>query len=294
MPRDGQNGYVSGAQKLDDYYQNNSTPIFGDAIQAKDLVFSPIRAWADDKPPPPVNWLVDGCFIAGTVALLSSDGGLGKSLLLQQLCTAAAIGKNWLSLKTKRVKSFGLFCEDGREEMHRRQYRINAHYNCAMGDLEDVQYQAPVGRSNIICRFSGYDATPEPTAMFKSIERTVKDFGAQLICLDTVMDVYGGSHIAGEQVHGFINMLRRLAIECEACCILSSHVSNEGLASKSGISGHRGWRNHVRNQLWLSEKQSDEGGDIRYLRTMKGNWGKRQGPLKLRYTDGVFVNETMI
>src|SRR5437667_3966151 len=113
--------------------------------------------------------------------------------------------------------------------------------------------------------------------MFMSSERIVERSGAQIIALDTVMDVYGGNQIAGEQVHGFIQMLRRLAIKCEACVVLSAHVSNEGLSSKSGLSGHRAWNNHVRNRLWLTEKEKDVGGDVRWRYTKKSNYSRRHG-----------------
>lgn len=261
------------------------------SITDRDLVFSPLKHWADDKEPPRIEWIVDGCFMPGTVTLLSSDGGLGKSLLMQQLCTAAATGRNWLGLPTRRVKSFAFFCEDDRDELWRRQARINRHYGCSMGDLEDVLYQAPVGRSNIICNFNGWDAVPEPTPLFQSIARISQRHGAQLIIIDTVSDVFGGNEIAKDQVRAFITMLRRLAIACAACIILTAHVSNEGLASGSGLSGSRAWSNSVRSRLWLTEKQKDAGGDIRYLRTMKANYGKRGEPLKLRWKDGVFVND---
>lgn len=53
------------------------------------------------KKVPPREWLVDGMIPHGKVTLLSGDGGLGKSLLMQQLMTAAATGQDWLELKTR-------------------------------------------------------------------------------------------------------------------------------------------------------------------------------------------------
>ena len=258
----------------------------------EDLFVDPIFHWPDTKSPPPVNWLVDGCFIAGTVALLSSDGGLGKSLLMQQLCTAAAIGKQWLALPTRPVRSFALFCEDDRDELWRRQRRINEHYACCVGDLENVRYMSSVGRNNIIAEFDRWSAEPLPTKLFHLMRDAAMVHGAEIIVIDTVSDAFGGNEIARDQVRAFITMLRRLAIDCKACVILTAHVSNEGLSTESGLSGSRAWNNSVRSRVWLTEKKSDESGDIRYLRTMKQNYGKRHAPLKLRYVDGLFVNET--
>ncbi len=44
--------------------------------------------------------------------MLGGDGGIGKSLVAQQLLTAAAIGQRWLELPTRPCKGIGFFCED--------------------------------------------------------------------------------------------------------------------------------------------------------------------------------------
>ena len=202
--------------------------------------------WGDEDAPP-LDWLVEGCFIRGTVALLSSDGGLGKSLLMQQLCTAAATGQNWLGLATKRLRSWAMFCEDDEAELHRRQVRINAHYGCRMGDLEDVTYRTRAGHASTFVDFAKWDARPMMTELFSSSLGAAKKFGAQLIILDTASDIFGGNEIARDQVRAFITLLRRWAILADGCVILTAHVSNEGLSSGSGLSGSRAWSNSVRS-----------------------------------------------
>jgi hypothetical protein len=92
------------------------------------------------QPVPERRWLVEGLVPHGAVTLLGGDGGLGKTLLAQQLVTAAAIGKKWVGLPTAAVKAIGVFCEDDRDELHRRQSDINRHYGCEMGDLEHCRW----------------------------------------------------------------------------------------------------------------------------------------------------------
>lgn len=251
-----------------------------------DLTFSPAK-WGDGEPPER-EWLVDGCFPKGSVVLLSGDGGLGKSLLMQQLCTAASFGYRWLGMACKQVRTYALFCEDERDELQRRQVAINAHYNVGMGDLEDVLYRSRPGQDNILCGFDRWNATPEPTGLFYAMVSTIRKFGAQLIVIDTASDVFGGNEIAKDQVRAFITLLRGLAIDLGACIILTAHVSNEGLASGSGLSGSRAWSNSVRARLWLTSK-SKEGGNERYLRTMKANYGPSGGKIPLKWEKGVFV-----
>lgn len=251
-----------------------------------DRTFSP-ASWGDGAPPQR-EFLVDGCFPKGSVVLLSGDGGLGKSLLMQQLCTAISLGRAWLGMPGRQVKAYGLFCEDDRDELWRRQQDINRHYECGMGDLEDVLYRSRPGRDNILCRFGKWDAVPQPTPLFHAMISTVKQFGAQLVVIDTASDVFGGNEIAKDQVRAFITLLRGWAIDIDGCIVLTAHVSNEGLSSGSGLSGSRAWSNSVRARLWLTGKSKD-GGDERYLRTMKANYGRAGGKIPLKWANGVFV-----
>lgn len=250
------------------------------------LSFTP-AIW-NDGAPPPREWLVEGCFPIGTVVLVSGDGGLGKSLLMQQLLTAAGIGRNWLGMKTRSVRGYGLFCEDDRGELQRRQCDINRHYGCSMSDLGDVSYVARPGEDNVLCRFDRFSAEPIPTKGFYVMVEMARRFGSQLIVLDTASDVFGGNEIAKDQVRAFVSLLRGWAMEIGGCVVLTSHVSNEGLESGSGLSGSRAWRNSTRAMMWLTSK-SKEGGNERWLKTMKSNYGPAGGKIQLKWDRGVFV-----
>lgn len=248
--------------------------------------FSPAK-WPETGAPP-IDWLVEGCFIKGTVALLSSDGGLGKSLLMQQLQTACSLGQPWLGFPTTRVNSWAMYCEDPEDELRRRQQRINRHYDCHMGDLEGMYLRSRIGQYNIMAEFPKWSALPSPTNLFYASMTKAHDCGAQLIILDTVSDIFGGSEIARDQVRAFITLMTRWAIQAEGCVILTAHVSNEGLATGSGLAGSRAWSNSVRSRLWLADGKKDETGNLRQLRGMKQNWGARGKPISLTWSDGVF------
>jgi RecA-family ATPase len=76
-------------------------------------------AW-NGAPIPERRWLVPGLIPEGTVTMLGGDGGLGKSLLAMQFLAAAALGKPWLGRGVRPCKAIGVFCEDDRDELHRR------------------------------------------------------------------------------------------------------------------------------------------------------------------------------
>lgn len=251
--------------------------------------FSPSK-WQGD--PPAHDWMVDGCLLKGTVSMLSGDGGLGKSLLLQQLLTAAALGLDWLGLPTKHVKVFGVFCEDDESELWRRQAAINRHYRCDMGDLENMMLVSRVGDDNILMDFPGRSDRGVIKPLYQQIEHAVKEFGAQIVGLDTLADFFGGNENIRIHARTFVTLLRRLAISIGGGVMLPAHPSNAGINTGTGVSGNTAWNNTVRGRTYLTRRAPvEEGGDDteRYLKTMKSNYGPGGGKIPLKWSDGVFI-----
>lgn len=259
--------------------------------------FTPGR-WQDRRSTP-YDWIVEGCFLRGTVSILSGDGGLGKSLLMQQLATAAAIGKDWLGMATKPCKTFCVFCEDDADELHRRQERINAHYGCEMADLEGVIYCDRAGEDSVLIRFEKWGDKCATTPLFDAVRKEVKGLGCQIVVLDTVADVFSGNEVDRNQPRRFIRELRRLAIEIQGVVILTQHPSAEGLSSGSGKSGSTGWNNSARSRLYLTTQKPKEKGaepppNERLLKTMKNNASAPGGRVDLIWRDGVFERVTAL
>ncbi len=100
----------------------------------------------------------------GVVTGLYGDGGLGKSLLAQQLQTSTALGRSWLGLPTEKIASLGVYCEDSRDELLRRQDEINVAYGCEVSaDLENrVHWMPRLGEDNLFMTFSGGVGKPAP------------------------------------------------------------------------------------------------------------------------------------
>lgn len=256
--------------------------------------FSP-AIWHNLKAPP-YDWIVENCFLRGTVALLSGDGGLGKSLLMQQLCTASAIGARWLDLETKPCKSLFMACEDDRDELHRRQESINRHYGCASGDLADTLYVSRAGMENILMEFRRNDDKGQQTPLFDQLAHCMREHGAEIVVIDTLSDVFAGNEIMRVHARRFVTALRRLALEMQGVVILTSHPSNTGMSTGTGISGSTAWRNSIRSMLYLtkprrSEQDGDESEDTneRLLKTTKSNHGPHGGKIALRWEEGVFL-----
>lgn len=244
--------------------------------------------------PPSREWMVEGAVPKGSVTILAGDGGLGKSLLCQQLMTAAALGQPWLGMRTQRVRSLAIFCEDEIEELHRRQADINSHYGCRMDSLDGIAMDSRVGKDSVLMRFKQWgDDDGRTTPLFDQVKFAAKQHGAKLVFLDTAADVYSGNEIDRVQVRTFVRHLRKLAIEIQGAVILTQHPSNEGLNSGTGKSGSTGWNNSVRSRLYLTAPKpkagdDDKPSDIRHLKTMKANYGKFGHKVEIRWNRGCF------
>lgn len=283
------------AQAFEEQLEERATEYRRNGFRAQPLPGLDTLSPADwTQPPPPYDWIVDGCFLRGTVAMLSGDGGLGKSLLMQQLCTAAALGQDWLGLETKGCNSLAFFCEDDVDELRRRQAAINRQYGCEPADLAGkVHYAARVGQENVLVEFDRRTDEPKYLPLLEQLRATVVRAKAQIVVLDTLADVFAGNEIIRNQVRRFVTALRKLALEVQGVVILTAHPSLTGMNSGTGLSGSTGWNNSVRSRLYLTRPKVDENEEEdtneRLLKTMKNNQGPYGGRIKLRWEDGVFT-----
>jgi RecA-family ATPase len=252
-----------------------------------------------DVPVPQRDWLVEDLIPAHAVTMISGDGGLGKSLLALQLMTCCALDKDWLGRKTKPVKAMGVFCEDELNELHYRQDAINRHYGCDFKDLENCQWLSRVGEDNTLVHYVTRTEHGERREEFEEsylishIENAAHKFGAQLLVMDSLHDLYGGNENDRRQARQFIQTLRELAIGINGAVVLLAHPSLSGMTAGTGSAGSTAWNNAVRSRLYLTRPKPADGDpedfDARTLKTMKANYGQIGGEIKLRYDQGVFV-----
>ena len=141
----------------------------------------PPRPWSENITPicwpdmagryaPARRFVVDGWIPYGCVTSLYGTGGIGKSLLAQLLAAAVAAGRNWLGIRTEQCRVLALFCEDDREELWRRQERINDALGIAMADLRDFLPDARTGRENVLAH--GRDVL-QTTALYEQIAAAI-------------------------------------------------------------------------------------------------------------------------
>jgi RecA-family ATPase len=243
----------------------------------------PALAWAHGEEPPPRRWAVEGLVPAGRITLLSGDGGVGKTLLAQQMATCIALGVPFLGRAVDRGRVLALYGEDEDDELQRRQAAINGALFAEMADLHNTVMLPGVAHDIVLWSKAG-----RPTGFFESIATDAMAMAAKLVVIDNAAAVFAANEIDRVEVTSFLRALEReVAHASGAAVLLLAHPSRAGLASGDGLSGSTAWRNAVRSQLNLKTDGSE--GDRRTLTNQKTNYGPFGGKMTLEWRAGVFA-----
>lgn len=243
---------------------------------------------------PQRRWVVEGMVPCGAVTMLTGDGGLGKSLLTMQLLAAAAIGKPWLGLPVSPCRCLGIFCEDETDELHRRLADIADFYGIGFEGLRNLRLVSRVGQANELWTVDKYGKPKEPSLLYRQVLDEARSFGAQLVVLDSLHDLFPGNENDRTQARRFIGMLRHIALSVDGAVILNAHPSLSGMSSGSGAAGSTAWNNACRSRWYLSrpkEEDQEQATDSRVLRGMKSNYGRAGDTIRLKWSQGVFIAE---
>jgi len=241
--------------------------------------------------PPPRRWIVPDWIAQGAVNSLYGDGGLGKTLLAQQLACSASLGARWLGLETTKSRTLAVLCEDDLGELHRRHNDIKAALGYGVGNpFDDALLWPRIGRDNLLMHWGSAKAA-SPGPFLEKLEQRLDRLEPSLLILDTLADFYGGLELDRLQVNYFVKailggMIRRRP---GLTILLLGHPSVRGMESDAGFSGSTAWNNAVRSRLYLTRPKDGAQGD-RMLTRGKANYsasGAETG-LRLTYESGVF------
>ena len=139
---------------------------------------------------PPRRFVAKGWIPYGCVTSLYGQGGIGKSMAAQLLGTAVVTGRYWLGIETERCRVLALFCEDDRNELWRRQERINATLGVTMADLGDFLPDARTGQENVLAH--GRDVL-QTTELYDQIAAAIAELKPGLVILDNIAQMFAGN-----------------------------------------------------------------------------------------------------
>lgn len=242
--------------------------------------------------PPAREWTVDGYLPRGSVTGIFGPGGVGKSLLAQQLGVSLSTGQPWLGLKTHQQSVIGYFCEDDKNELWRRQNAINAGMGVRPDDLGEFYMQSRAGMENILMKFANGIGTR--TDFFRQIEQDIRSLEAKTLILDNAAQMFGGNENDRREVTQFVNALHGLINDGDLTILLLGHPPK---ASATGMqhdySGSTGWDACFRSRLFFGrpEKQDDETDEdmnYRVLTKKKANYSTIGDAVKVKWEHGFF------
>lgn len=259
-------------------------------IPAEGISWIDPTAWAG-KPVPPREWLLTNILPRREVSAIYGEGGIGKTLLAHQLAVHCAAGLPFLGQDTRHERVMAFFCEDSEDELQRRHADV-----LRAADLEHQvtrDHLRVTSRRTQDNRLAVWDPrlrTMNVTPLWRDIRQDALRFGAGLLVLDTLADIFGGEENDRAQVTSFVTRcLNRLAAETGATVLVLAHPSTSGASSGSGYSGSTAWNGKFRARLFLKRvRGAGAGSDVRELEGMKANYGPAGGKLKLRWERGAF------
>lgn len=256
------------------------------AGEADELPWITATEWKDAAVPAR-RWIVEGLIPHGEVTLLYGSGGVGKTLLAQQIATCVAAGTPFFGHEVAKGRVMMFAGEDSADELHIRQNDICAGLAVDMGALEDLRILSRKFMDNIFMLWDRATSAPKKQAIWKQLVRDAKRWGARLVVVDTIADTFGGSEIDRQQVRQFVQMvLGKLAEEIDGAVLALGHPSKSGEMSGDGTSGSTAWNASVRSRLFLRYVDPKKPSDFRHLETMKSNYGPAGGTMLLRWTRG--------
>lgn len=273
----------------DSAYAEQATPPEAAKPVANLATFHSVSALADREIPPRA-WLVADLIPAGTVTLLTGDGGTGKSLIAAQLAAAVCLGASWMGYGVAGGGAVYISAEDDETELLRRLSDIAKAEGVTLADLDRLTICSLAGKSALLANLERNGGL-RPSRLMKEVEVALDTNRPALLVLDTLADLFPGNENDRAQARQFIGLLRGLAMRYECAVLVLSHPSIEGMRSGSGTSGSTAWSNSVRSRLYFDRIKSDDfeaDADARILRCLKSNYSRAGAEITVRWREGVF------
>jgi hypothetical protein len=195
---------------------------------SKPVVFR--NDWSD-KPIPEHRQVVRNRIYRGTTAILSGDGGLGKTNIALQLGVSVVLGFGWLNAVVEEQGPVLFYtAEEEDDEIERRVRRIAEHHKlCPEDTLRDLHRHCRPDEDAVLGAPDRNNKIIQPTKAYTELTEQACDLGPVLIIIEAAADVFAGNEIVRSEVRQFMALMRKLAIKSGAAVLLLQHPSLTGL-----------------------------------------------------------------
>lgn len=219
--------------------------------------------------------------------MMTGEGGVGKSLLAQMLCTCMALGRSFLGMETRKMNALYVTAEDDGEELWRRQAAICDALQVPISALAGKLYLVSLaGRPDTALAGIDEEHKVKATDLWRRVQATVKDRDIRFSVFDNATDMMAGDHNDVHQVAAFVNMLTGNAIKTNGVSLILHHPNKGG----DDWLGSVAWHNKVRSRL-IVKHASDTDRDARTIENPKANYGPSRGKVDFRWHRGAFIRD---
>jgi RecA-family ATPase len=262
-----------------------------------------VATWGHTMPQPR-QWLVDESLPAGRVALLTGEGGAGKSRLALQLAAGVASGgdhREWIASPHGSMRlgnavppngASVVFAswEDEPEEFYRRLHQISGQAApwVTPERLRGLRIVNLVGEGPIWAPEPGRHISTMAaiTATGERLRRLCEQEDARLLVVDPLAAAYASDENARGLVRAFVSHWDAWG-QANNCTVLM--LAHPPKSAGVNYAGSTDWQGSAR-ALWTLRadygKSLDAGPTIWKLEFVKGNYGPRPEPLQLRWDTG--------
>ena len=145
----------------------------------------------EGRAPPEREWIIPHWIPHRHTTLLAGRGGIGKTLIAQHIATALAVGHEYIEpLEPRRVLMWA--GEDDEAELWRRQVQISSWMGQPLSVLTERFYLHSYAGSDITLMAPVFGALT-PTPMLSELREQVADYRAEVVILDNIARLFGGS-----------------------------------------------------------------------------------------------------
>ena len=275
-----------------DYPQPESQPASNEDSEVDNVpcfALVPIDDLGHEDVPAP-EYIVDAILPTGVPTLLGAHGGTGKSFLALVLAAYVATGRDFMGLRTQRVRVVFYSAEDGKKVIRWRLQKICRALDIDPGELSRWLVVLDVTDTDPALFREAQESGVRfgvLTVAFEALNRWACDTESRLVIIDNASDTYDANENERARVRAFMRGLARLARGIDGAVMLLAHVNRETATKGKGTEGYSGstaWHNSARSRLFLSE---DNGGLL--LEHQKSNLGPKAEPLALAWEQGTLV-----
>ena len=166
-------------------------------------------------PQPPLDWIVDGLLLPGSVAIFAGAPGSKKTWALLNMAACVAAGISWLGHETKQVPVLIVDEESGKRRLFERMGKVIR----GLGLGDGLPIYASV--------MAGFDLRDDDSVA--ALSDLIQQTGAGLVVIDALADVApGADENSVKDMMPLMTNLRKLAEDLQIAILLIHHSNKAG------------------------------------------------------------------